>query len=114
MEGKEQYEVWKKGKLNELIGHAYKLDNDQKTITETLLIKITGDEIILEATVPDQNEGKTIQFILNAEIDSYLSFENVKHDFPKKIQYKKISDEEIWVTVLGDKGEGFSFTQFKQ
>jgi hypothetical protein len=114
MEGKEQYEVWEKNKNNELIGHSYKLNNNQKTISETLLIKKTGNQIIYEATVPDQNEGKTIQFILNADIKSYLSFENDKHDFPKKIQYKKINDDEIEVTVSGEKGKGFSYTQLKQ
>ncbi len=114
MEGKEQYEVWEKNKNNELIGHSYKLNNNQKTISETLLIKKTGNQIIYEATVPDQNEGKTIQFILNTDIKSHLSFENDKHDFPKKIQYKKINDDEIEVTVLGDKGKGFSYTQLKQ
>ena len=114
IEGKEQYEVWEKNKNNELIGHSYKLNNNQKTISETLTIKKAGNQIIYEATVPDQNEGKTIQFILNTKIKTYFSFENDKHDFPKKIQYKKITDDEILVTVLGDKGEGFSYTQLKQ
>ena len=101
-------------KNNELIGHSYKLNNNQKTISETLTIKKAGNQIIYEATVPDQNEGKTIQFILSTKIKTYFSFENDKHDFPKKIQYKKITDDEILVTVLGDKGEGFSYTQLKQ
>lgn len=114
MEGKEQYEVWETNKNNEFIGHSYKLNNNQKTITETLSIKIIGNQIIYEATVQNQNEGKTIQFILNDEIKAYLSFENIEHDFPKKIQYKRINENEIEVTVLGDKDKGFSFTQFKQ
>ena len=114
IEGKEKYEVWEKNNKNELIGHLYKLINNQKTISETLAIKKIGDHIIYEATVPNQNEGRTIQFTLNAEIKSYFSFENEKHDFPKKIQYKKITDDEIEITVLGDNGRGFSYTQLKQ
>jgi len=114
MEGKEQYEVWEANKNNEFMGYSYNLNNKQKTITETLSIKMIGNQIIYEATVPDQNEGKTIQFTLNNEIKTYLSFENIEHDFPKKIQYKRINDNEIEVTVLGDKGKGFSFTQIKQ
>jgi hypothetical protein len=113
-EGKEQYEVWETNKNNELIGHSYKLNNDQKTITETLSIKKIGNQIIYEATVPNQNEGKTIQFKLNNEVKTYLSFENIEHDFPKKIQYKRINNNEIEVTVLGDKDKGFSYNQFKQ
>ena len=34
--------------------------------------------------------------------------------FPKKIQYKRISENVIEVTVAGDKGEGFSYRQVKQ
>jgi hypothetical protein len=113
MENKEQYEVWEKSYNNELAGYSYRIKNDQKSITETLSIKLIGDQIVYEATVPDQNEGKTIGFTLNDEMQTYLSFENLQHDFPKKIQYKKISENEIEVTVLGDAGKGFSYTQFK-
>ena len=45
------------------------------------------NNIIFEATVPDKNEGRTIQFTLNNEIE---------------------------VTVLDDEGMGFSYTQLKQ
>jgi len=114
IEGEDQYEVWETGKDRELVGYSYKFDNNEKSITETLSIKTTDNQIYYEATVPDQNDGRTIRFTLNDEIKSYLSFENMEHDFPKKIQYKRISDEEIEVTVLGDLGKGFSYSQFKQ
>ena len=110
---KEQYEVWDKNNTNDLIGHSYRIANDQKTITETLAINQIGNQIIYEATVPDQNEGATIPFTLNNDIDTYLSFENPEHDFPKKIQYKRINSNQIEVTVLGDQGKGFSYTQFR-
>lgn len=113
IEGKEQYENWELSNSNKLIGYSYKVKNSQKIITETLSIKILEDTIILEATVPDQNEGKTIQFTLNNEIKDFLSFENIDHDFPKIIQYKKTNENEIEVTVLGDVGKGFSYKQLK-
>ena len=114
MEGKEQYENWELSNNKELIGYSYKFKDSQKIITETLSIKILENTVIFEATVPDQNEGKTIPFTLNNEIKDYLSFENIDHDFPKKIQYKRINENEIEVTVLGDEGEGFSYKQLKQ
>ena len=113
-EGKQQYEVWEIAKNKELIGYSYKINNNQKTITETLTIKKIADQVIYEATVPDQNEGKTIRFTLNTKIKTYVSFENLEHDFPKKIQYESINDHEIKVRVLGANGEGFSYTQFRQ
>ncbi len=114
MEGKEQYENWELSNNKELNGYSYKFKDSQKIITETLSIKILENKVIFEATVPDQNEGKTIPFTLNNEIKDYLSFENIDHDFPKKIQYKRINENEIEVTVLGDEGEGFSYKQLKQ
>lgn len=114
MEGKEVYEVWESGKNNELIGYSYKINDDQKIILETLSIKVIDNNFIYEATVTDQNEGKTIPFTLNIEIKEYLSFENMDHDFPKKIQYKRMNENEIVVTVLGDEGKGFSYKQLKQ
>ena len=114
MEGKEQYEIWELSNNKELIGYSYKFKDGQKIITETLFIKILENTVIFEATVPDQNEGKTIPFTLNNEIKDYLSFENIDHDFPKKIQYKRINENEIEVTVLGDEGKGFSYKQLKQ
>ena len=44
IEGKEQYEVWEKNKNNELIGYLYKINNNQRTISETLSIKKIGNQ----------------------------------------------------------------------
>jgi hypothetical protein len=113
MEGKEQYEFWEKNQKGELIGNAYKLVNNEKSIAETLSIKSVGKQVIYEAIVFNQNDRETIEFILNPEHNEYLSFENLNHDFPKKIQYKIISTDSIKVRVLGKNDEGFSYIQIK-
>lgn len=113
-DNKEQFEVWEKNNSLEFIGYSYRFKDNQKIITETLVINKIGDQFVYEATVPDQNEGRTIQFILNTETDSLFSFENDKHDFPKKIQYKKMNDHQLKVIVLGDDDSGFSYIQIKQ
>ncbi len=114
IEGEDQYEVWETNKNKELIGYSYKFENNEKSLTETLSIKEIDNQTFYEATVPDQNDGKTIRFTLNNDIKAYLSFENLEHDFPKKIQYRRINDNEIEVTVSGDEGKGFSYTQLRQ
>lgn len=113
-EGKEQFEMWKLNDNDELIGQVYKIEKNEKIVTETLLIKEINDRIIYEATVPNQNQGKTIQFILNAKDSSCFSFENMNHDFPNKIQYKKLNNREIEVRVSDKHDKGFSFSQIKQ
>lgn len=114
IESKDQYETWARDGSKELIGYSYKVRENQKIVLETLAIKMIDNQMIYEATVPDQNEGQTIQFTLNPEIEFYFSFENFNHDFPKQIQYQKISDNEIKVIVLGDEGKGFSYKLIRQ
>jgi hypothetical protein len=113
-EDNNQFEVWEKLSKISYSGYAYTLEDGNKKISERLLIKIKEGETILEATVPDQNKGNTITFTLNPEIDSILSFENPTHDFPKKIQYKKINENNIEVKVIGKNDEGFSFIMKRQ
>lgn len=112
-ENKEQYEVWEKSDEG-LKGYAYKIKEGEKIILETLSIKVHRGQTTYEATVPDQNDGASVPFTLNPEIRDYLSFENIMHDFPKKISYKKIKENEIQVEVKGNPGEGFSFVQYRQ
>jgi len=113
-ENKELYEVWEKNKSSEINGHSFIIKDNKKTITETLVIKKIDNQFVYEATVPDQNEGITVQFTLNTEADSILSFENDKHDFPKKIQYRKINNNQIEVSVLGEEDNSFSYIQVRQ
>lgn len=114
IEGKEQYETWMKDSNNDLFGHAYEINKNQKTILESIAIKKIDNQLIYEATVPNQNEGRTIQFILSRDVKSYYSFENPTHDFPKKIEYHRNSENEIEIRVKGDEGKGFSYTLLKQ
>ncbi|NNE29214.1 MAG: hypothetical protein HKN16_06235 [Saprospiraceae bacterium] len=107
VEGKNVYEEWQANDGG-LVGKGYSLIEGEKLIRETLSIRPENGSIIYTATVPNQNEGASIPFILNPSIDSLLSFENPEHDFPKKIQYKPISDNQIDVRVLGEGDQGFS------
>ena len=114
IENQNQYETWTKTSENKLSGYSYEFIGNQKKVLETIAIKMINDQMIYEATVPSQNEGQTIQFVLNPEINSYFSFENPSHDFPKIIQYKKISEKEIMISVLGDDGKSFTYKMIKQ
>jgi hypothetical protein len=88
--------------------------DDIKYVSETLRIEQIDNAIIYSASVLNQNEGKTIAFTLNSEVTDKLSFENTTHDFPKKIRYTKLTDNELFVEVLGDNDQGFSFKMQKQ
>lgn len=114
MENKSTYESWKKDDENNLKGMSYKLNEGQKKITETLSISENNGKIIYKATVPNQNQGQTIAFVLNTKNDDLFSFENLAHDFPKKIQYKVITKDKLLVNVLGEGNKGFSYYLIRQ
>jgi hypothetical protein len=114
METKENYETWEVVNDQELKGSSFKIRNGQKITTENLTLKISGDKTIYTATVLNQNGGKPIDFVLNTTVKNKFSFENLTHDFPKKIQYTIIDDKTLLVEVLGDNDKGFSYKMVKQ
>ena len=113
IEGKQNFEKWKIGK-HQLEGYSYSLAKGEEQVSETLLIKVEEESIIYIAQVPNQNKGRAIPFNLNRNVHDMLSFENLQHDFPKKIQYKQLSTTKLKVWVLGDDDKGFSYHLLKQ
>jgi len=113
MEGKENYESWKKND-NKLIGEVYKIENGQKSISENIEIILQENQIVYIPTVFDQNEGKGVPFELKLIENKLYSFENSQHDFPKKIQYKILNNNELFISVLGENNKGFSYKLIKQ
>jgi len=113
MEGKEIYEHWDKPSDRRLKGFSYALKGGQLTVSEYLDIVQRDDRTIYTATVLNQNQGQSVDFLLTAS-DSTYTFENLNHDFPQKITYKKMADSAIFVRVFGKNREGFSYQMKKQ
>ncbi len=112
-EGKTTYESWEKVSEQEYKGRGFKRTEDQEKTLEYLRIYLKDGKWVFEATVPDQNEGKSIPFTQNLEVKDWFSFENPSHDFPKKIQYRKTSESAYEINVRGDNHAGFSFKFLK-
>lgn len=108
-ENKENYETWRREADGSFKGQSYKMKDQNKVVSEYLMIRKKADQITYTATVLDQNEGKPIDFVLNKAIKGKVSFENLSHDFPKKIRYTPLSKNEIFVEVLGEGDKGFFY-----
>ncbi len=109
IEGKDSYETWQ-NKDGKFTGESYKIRDEKKYVSEKLEIKLFDNNLVYIAKVFNQNEGKGIRFILKQSERYLFSFENLQHDFPKKIQYKIINKDELLVSVLGEHDKGFSYT----
>lgn len=109
VENKETYETWKRGEGNTLKGNSYKIKEGKKIITEELLIKSLNNSMVYQARVLDQNNAQVIDFVWNKDVKDKYSFENLSHDFPKKVQYTKLNDSTLFVEVLGENDKGFFF-----
>lgn len=112
-ENANSYEHWDKVKENTLKGIVYELMNGQPAISEYLDMSLNGSDVVYTATVLGQNMGKGVDFKLIKTEDTY-SFENPGHDFPKKIVYKKLNDNELLVEVSGERQKSFSYKLIKQ
>ncbi len=108
MHDKNIFERWDKLNDNSLKGFSYTLENGQMSVIEYLDISRSGNEIIYAANVLGQNDGKKIEFRQTRSASAFV-FENPDHDFPKKIFYHMISDNELFVQVSGGHQKGFSY-----
>lgn len=54
---------------------------------ETLELRQEGDTLLYIATVPDQNDGKPVPFMMTMRSADSLVFENPAHDYPDRIVY---------------------------
>ncbi|MGD9993662.1 MAG: DUF6265 family protein [Salinivirgaceae bacterium] len=113
MENNEVYERWDKVNEHTLKGFSYKIADGQMTVSEYLEIVQKNDGLIYTATVLNQNQGTAIEFKLT-QSDSAYTFVNPRHDFPKKIVYKKRSDKELLVQISGDKQGPLAYRMTKQ
>jgi uncharacterized protein YciI len=113
MENNEIYEHWDKLNDSSLKGISYKLKDGQMTVSEYLEINEIKKKITYKATVINQNHGKDVCFKLT-KTGNTLTFENAKHDFPKKIVYQQLNENEIFVQLSDGMQKVFEYKLQKQ
>lgn len=106
---KNHYEHWDAINERMLKGFSYRLKDGKMRVTEYATLSVRKNkEINLAVTLKDQNAGKTINF-KQTLIDTALVFENLLHDFPKRIVYKKIDAHtlQVYLSDAGTKTYGY-------
>ncbi len=100
-EGLVTYESWFKRNDTLIQGLGYKLIGKDTIIIETLIIKELNDNIVYQALVLNQNQGRSIYFILRSDNPDSLVFENPKHDYPNRITYIRKQEDQMEIKITG-------------
>jgi hypothetical protein len=75
---------------------------DKDTVhSESIELTQLKDELIYRPTVNGQNNDEPVDFKLSSESENTFTFENLKHDYPQKIVYKKVNETNLVATISG-------------
>ena len=109
-EGRSAHERWERITEDELKGWGVSLKGTDTSFVEGLRIIKRNGSLFYIADVPENKEPIAFEFV--ALTDSGFACENLKHDFPKRIEYK-VSGDTLTATTSGD-GNEISFTFIKR
>lgn len=92
-------ESWQKISENQYAGKSWIVKDGDSVLSETEILSFDDGVINYTSTVANQNQGKAVSFALTkAENNTYV-FENPQHDFPKRIIYQFINDNELTASI---------------
>ena len=95
-------ETWSKENDSTFSGTTYFIINKKDTVhSETILLKQLNNQLIYSPTVKGQNNDEPVDFKLSSESENIFTFENLKHDYPQKIVYKKINETSLVASISG-------------
>lgn len=98
-------ENWNKTNDSVYTAESFFIKGKDTLHVEKIVLIQNNDDVFYIATVQGQNMNQPVEFKLNQENEGSFSFENPTHDYPQKIEYKKVTDSQMSATVSG-KQEG--------
>ena len=110
-------EEWMKPSDSQWQGVSYLIAPGGDTpFRERIRLDYSGDHLYYRPAVSNQNQGEAVSFAEKSFSDSLVVFENLQHDFPQRIIYKRISDTSILAAIEGEsngaaKREEFAYTR---
>ena len=113
-------ESWTKESDTKFTGAAYTIRDGDSTLSETLSLEILNDGVhegVYYIALPVLQDTTYFQFVAGTNEDA--EFQNPEHDFPQRIAYKKVSEDELFVVVdnldqTTDKQLVFNFKRMKK
>jgi len=95
-------EIWERLDDSTFIGLSYYIQNKKDTLhNEQVELMQDGEHLIYTTTIKGENNDLPIPFQMTTDEDSLLVFENPKHDYPQKIEYKLFKNNTLTATISG-------------
>lgn len=95
-------EIWTTKDDSTYTGESYYFQNEKDTLhNEQIELVQEGEHLIYKATVKGENNDEAVPFQMTKDGDSLLVFENPKHDYPQKIEYKLLKNGSLVATISG-------------
>ena len=97
-------EQWVKVNDNYLKNKGFYIKGTDTVVTETVELRKEKNEINYISTVVNQNNNQPVAFRLTSSENNTYLFENLQHDFPKRIVYQFTTDKTIhaWIDAGKD------------
>jgi hypothetical protein len=95
-------EEWQKPSDTQWQGISYLITTSGDTpFYENIKLNYSNDTLYYLPTIIGQNNDREVSFTEKSLSDSIIVFENLQHDFPQRIIYKRLSDTSIVASVEG-------------
>jgi 2-iminobutanoate/2-iminopropanoate deaminase len=95
------YETWERVSENLYKGKSFSVKGKDTTLLESVELKKTAQGIFYIPVALGQNNDKPVPFKLVQQKGNLFIFENLKHDFPKRIGYEFVSGERLRAWIDG-------------
>jgi len=95
-------ENWSIDTDSSYVGNSYFIINKKDTLhKENIELIETDGHLLYNSVIKGEDYDEPVPFQLTKDEDSILIFENPKHDYPNKIEYKLNKNSSLQITISG-------------
>ena len=94
-------EQWLAPRASSMLGVARTTHGSMLTDYEMMLIRERGDRLSYEAHPSNQEPAVFMSTVVG---DRSIEFENLKHDFPQRVGYRRVSRDRLLAWIEGPQG----------
>lgn len=94
-------ETWTKDNDSTFLGNSYFIKEKDTLHSESIVLTQKNEDLLYIPTVTGQNNDEPVTFTMTSDAENTFTFENPAHDYPQKISYKKVNENNLLATISG-------------